>query len=179
MNTGVFFRNACRTDAERIASLLYFNLSSTSLFQQPLCDIQRNILEFVLAEDGAGSLIGCTQIHWFPKSTAEILAVAVHPESQGRGVGIALMMHCIDSVLPQNPTLVWLATAKPRYFGRFGFEPISKWELPRGVLHNKVLPIFRQPVVRWIPALTGRHTFMKLNVEKYRGYVAEERSRSG
>jgi len=62
----------------------------------------------------------------------------------------------------KGAAVVWLGTAKPMYFARFGFTPISKWSLPFGVLVGKFMLVFDQPAGRWIPALAGRHTFMKL-----------------
>ncbi|MGD0917212.1 MAG: GNAT family N-acetyltransferase [Thermodesulfobacteriota bacterium] len=178
MSSAISFRNARHEDVERIIALLQSNFSETSLFQQPLREVRRNIPEFALAEDPTGSLIGCAQIHWFPRNIVEILAVAVHFNSQGQGIGNALMTRCIDSVISQNAHLLWLATAKPSYFSRFGFEPMSKWELPLEVLRHKFFLVFQQPVLRWLPALIGRHTFMKLNIDKYRLYATEQENPS-
>jgi hypothetical protein len=58
--------------------------------------------------------------------------------------------------------VTWLATAKPSYFARFGFQPISRFQLPIRVLWTKLRLIFQQPPARWLPALLGRHTFMRL-----------------
>ena len=171
MSDAVLLRSAKPEDVQRIIEVLRSNLSDVSLFQQPLREVRRSLPEFVLAEDLTGSLVGCAQIHWFPRNIVEILAVAVHPSSQGQGIGKALMIRCIDSLLSQNTRLLWLATAKPGYFSRFGFEPMSRWELPREVLRHKFFLVFQQPVLRWLPALVGRHTFMKLNTDKYRLYV--------
>jgi amino-acid N-acetyltransferase len=168
MKNAVSFRTARHEDVERIRGLLQSNLSEVSLFQQPLRQIQRNLPEFVLVEDSDGSLVGCAQIHWFPRHIVEILGVSVHPDSQGQGIGRALMVRCIDSLISQNPHLLWLATAKPGYFSRLGFDPMSKWELPLEVLLHKFFLVFQQPVLRWLPALLGRHTFMKLITGKYR-----------
>jgi amino-acid N-acetyltransferase len=177
MSNAVSFRNARHEDVERIRGLLQSNLSEISLFQQPLRQVRRNLPKFVLAEDSNGSLVGCAQIHWFPRDIVEILAVAVHPDSQSQGIGSALMVRCIDSLISQNTHLLWLATAKPGYFCRFGFEPMSKWELPFEVLRHKFFLVFQQPVLRWLPALFGRHTFMKLNIDKYT--LMWQKSRTG
>lgn len=171
MSGAVSFCNATHEDAERIVGLLRSNHSETSLFQQSLRQVRLNLSEFVLAEDADGFLAGCVQMHWYPGRIAEILAVAVHPRSQGQGTGNALMRRCVDSLLSQSAHLLWLATEKQGYFGRFGFEPMSKWELPREVLRHKLLLVFQQPFYRWLPALLGRHTFMKLNTDKYSLYV--------
>jgi len=178
MSSAVSFRNARHEDVERIRELLQSNLSEISLFQQPLRQVRRNLPEFVLAEVSTGSLVGCAQIHRFPRDIVEILAVSVHPDFQGQGIGNALMIRCIDSLIRQNARLLWLATAKPTYFSRFGFEAMSKWRLPLEVLRHKFFLVFQQPVSRWLPALLGRHTFMKLNIDKYRLYAPEQENPS-
>lgn len=168
MNGAVSVRSARPEDVERIIGLLQSNLSDVSLFQQPLREVRRNVAEFVLAEDYSGRVIGCAQLHSCRRDSVEILAVAVHPDSQGQGVGKALMTRCIDSAMSRDAPLLWLATAKPGYFARYGFEPMSKWKLPLEVLLHKLRLVFQQPVSRWLPALAGRHTFMKFDADRYR-----------
>ena len=172
MKGAVSLRRAKPEDAQKIVGVLRSNLSEVSLFQQPVREVRRNLPEFVLAEDSRGSIVGCAQLHWYKRGIAEILAVSVHPHSQGQGVGKALMKGYIDSALSQNARLVWLATAKPTYFARYGFEPISKWELSLGILLHKLRLVFQQPPSRWLPALVGRHTFMKLDTGRYQRYTA-------
>ncbi len=172
MSDAVLLRSAKPEDVQRIIEVLRSNLSDVSLFQQPLREVRRSLPEFVLAEDNSGSVVGCAQLHWYKRGTVEILAVAVHPSSQGQGVGKVLMRGCIDSAMSRDARLLWLATAKPTYFARYGFEPISKWELPVEVLLHKLRLVFQQPVSRWLPALAGRHTFMKFDAGRYQGYAA-------
>lgn len=171
MRGAVSLRSAKPEDIQRIGEVLRFNLSDVSLFQQPLREVRRNLPEFVLAEDNRGSVVGCAQLHCYKRGTVEILAVSVHPNSQGQGVGKALMRRCIDSAMSRDARLVWLATAKPIYFARYGFEPISKWDLSVGVLFHKLRLVFQQPTSRWLPALAGRHTFMKLDTGRYQRYA--------
>jgi N-acetylglutamate synthase-like GNAT family acetyltransferase len=176
MKSGISFRNAKYEDIEKILELLQSNFSEVSLFQQPLREVRKNLSEYVLAEDVTGSLIGCAQIHWYPRGIVEILAVAIYFNSQGKGIGSALMTRCVDSIIPKKPRFLWLATLKPGYFSRFGFEPMSKWKLPPNVLCHKFFLVFQQPILRWLPALIGRPTFMKLNIDKYKLYIKERES---
>lgn len=157
---GVNVRAAAADDAERIHATLRANAADPSLFQQPLRRVRENLREFVVAED-AGHVVGCAQLHR-SREHLEILAVAVAPEAHGRGVGGALMRACVDRATTAGAQVLWLATAKPAYFARFGFVPITKWRLPLRVLLGKLRLIFDQPARRWLPALFGRHTFMRM-----------------
>ena len=118
--------------------------------------------DFFVVESDA-RIVGCAALH-VASGTVEILAVAVRPDAQGKGIGKALMSAALDRAKTRSPgAWVWLATAKPMYFTRFGFAPMSKWRLPLAVLVHKLLLVFHQPAARWLPALFGRHTFMRLS----------------
>ncbi|MCU1644101.1 MAG: GCN5-related N-acetyltransferase [Nocardia sp.] len=156
-------RRAVQTDVEAIHRVLVANAADTSLFQQSTGRIRRDLDDFVVVMD-AGQLVGCAALHHHRWAYAEILAVAVDPVAHGRGVGTMLMRACLaDGV---GATSVWLATAKPVYFARHGFQRMSKWRLPPHVLLRKLRLVFEQPVRRWLPALFGRHTFMRLPVRR-------------
>ncbi len=58
------------------------------------------------------------------------------------------------------PRSIWLGTAKPGYFQRHGFQPMSRWALPLRVLVTKLWLTLQQQPSRWIPALLGTHHVM-------------------
>ena len=152
------FRPAAPDDVTAIRAILVANAAETSLFQQSERRIRKTLGDFILAVDG-DRVLGCAAVQWHRPTNAEILAVAVAPEAHGRGIGGALMRECIARA--QATRCLWLATQKPDYFARFGFAPMSKWRLPFGVLVAKLLRLVEQPPRRWLPALFGRHTFMR------------------
>jgi len=154
-------RDACERDVPAIHAVLASNAADTSLFQQSAAQIARAWGEFVVAEDG-GAIVGCAEVHWHASTTAEILAVAVAAGAHRRGTGSALVAACIARARGRGATLIWLATAKPAYFARFGFQPMSRLRLPTGVLVTKLRLVFGQRAARWLPALFGRHTIMRL-----------------
>jgi N-acetylglutamate synthase-like GNAT family acetyltransferase len=148
-------------DVAGILAALNANRGDSSLFQQPEHQVKRTLGDFFVAHEVDGTLCACAALHWHAADNAEILAVAVLPQVQGRGVGRRLMQSCLDEVNRTNAgAVVWLATAKPEYFARFGFHPLSRFRLPASVLWTKFRLIFQQPPSRWLPALLGRHTFM-------------------
>jgi amino-acid N-acetyltransferase len=154
-------RAASREDAARIVDLLTANRDDPSMFLRSQSDVTAHLADFLVAEDEQHLIAGCAALHQHRPWLAELLSVAVDPALQGLGVGSALVRESLRQA-DQRAGLerVFLATAKPEYFGRFGFEPVSKWVLPAGVLVDKLTNVLAQPIRRWIPALWGRHTFM-------------------
>jgi len=106
-------------------------------------------------------VVGCAALHRYSSTMAEILGVALRPAFQGQGIGLLLMQHCECVAKNAGIGRLWLATIKPAYFARFGYKPISRWDLPASVLLRKLGQVFQQPVGRWLPAIFGRHTFMQ------------------
>jgi amino-acid N-acetyltransferase len=159
----MLIREALDADVGSIFAVLCANRNDSSLFQQPEHQVRRTLGDFILATDEMGILLGCAALHWHSEENAEILAVAVVPEAQGHGVGGALMCECVQRAISKSPDglCLWLATAKPGYFQRFGFLPIPGFRLPFLVLWTKFRLVLQQPPARWVPALLGRHTFMK------------------
>lgn len=154
-------RRAAEADVEAIHRVLVANAADTSLFQQSKGRIRRDLGDFVVVMD-AGHVVGCAALHRHGRANAEILAVAVDPVAHGRGVGTMLMRACTTDAVELGATLVWLATEKPAYFARHGFQTMSKWRLPPHAVLRKLTLVFEQPTTRWLPALFGRHTFMRL-----------------
>jgi len=91
--------------------------------------------------------------------------VAVVPDAQGMGVGRALVRDCIARAGTAGVRELWLGTAKPGYFARFGFRAASSREFfatfGPWVLAEKVWWTLGQPADRWVPALFGRYAFMR------------------
>jgi amino-acid N-acetyltransferase len=114
-----------------------------------------------VARNEIGNVIGCAGLHRDSAELGEIYAVAVAPQYQGQGIGQRLMRACQQQAKAIGVHHLWLATVKPSYFVCFGFQPISRWRLPKHVLLRKLRQTFRQPRERWLPALFGRHTFMR------------------
>lgn len=152
-------RRAVSSDAEGIRDVLKANRGDSSLFQQPKRRIRRQINDFVVVVGPDGAIIACAATHWHRADNVEILAFAVSPPHQGRGIGGQVMAFCVEQTGIGG--VVWLSTKKPGYFGRFGFRAVSRWTMPLGVLLTKVRLIFEQPLSRWIPSLYGTQ-FMRL-----------------
>ena len=151
-------------DTQAIVSIFIANKGDPGLFQESDAEVRRNLQDFLVARDANGKAVACSGLHRDSTELAEIYGVAVLPDLQGQGIGAMLIQKCKERAAASQVTHLWLATVKPEYFRRYSFRPISRWRLPASVLLRKVRQVFQQPVQRWVPALLGRHTFMKCNL---------------
>lgn len=157
-------RRAVESDIAAIESILRASASDPSLFQQSPAQIRLRLGDFVVAQGPDGAVVGCAALRRHDPTLGEILAVAVHPAAQRTGAGSALVRALVSRAARDGLSRLWLGTAKPGYFARFGFRPISRWSLPAVVLVRKLRLVLQQPVRRWLPALFGRHRFMAMAV---------------
>ena len=153
-------RTATINDVAPIVASLAANGSDPALFLRAPPDVLRHLNDFIVAEGSTHDIVGCAALHYYGPSCAEILSVAVLPSAQGQGIGALLMREAIGRARSHGVSQLWLATAKPDYFERFGFTPIPRYALPAAVLFAKLRQVFVQPAARWLPALLGRFTFM-------------------
>jgi amino-acid N-acetyltransferase len=152
-----------------ISSLLAANRDDPGLFQESPAAIAEALEDFLVARTEQGETVGCAGLHRETPELGEIYAVAVDPKRQGQGIGRQLMRACQREASAKGILRLWLATIKPVYFERYGFQTISRWQLPASVLLRKLRMVFQQPAGRRLPALVGRHTFMCCDVSPEEG----------
>jgi len=161
MTDALVVEQATKDDVSAIVVVFAANREDRGLFQESESEVRSNLGDFFVARHAQRGVVGCAALHRCSPTMAEILGVAVLPAFQGQGVGHLLMQHCECVAKDAGVGRLWLATIKPAYFARFGFKPISRWDLPAPVLLRKLRQVFQQPVERWLPAVVGRHTFMQ------------------
>jgi len=162
--SAVTIKPATMGDTDAIVTIFNSNKADPGLFQEPMAEVRKNIGDFLVGRDARDKVVACLGLHQDSDELAEVYGVAVLPKLQGQGIGTILMQKCKERALANQLTCLWLATVKPEYFRRYSFYPASRWALPTSVLLRKLHLVFQQPVSRWIPALFGRHTFMKCDL---------------
>ncbi len=153
-------------DVDDVVATLDANRGDTAMFLRSRADVTQHLSDFIVAREPGGRMLGCSAVHAYTPTVTEILSVSVLPSCQGRRIGQFLVEQALERARAQGAVRIWLATSKPRYFSRFGFEPISRWDLPATVLIAKLRQVFDQPPRRWLPALFGRFTFMECRVPR-------------
>ena len=83
-------RSAAAADVEAILALIDLNVPSGELLPRSAEFVSANAHSFLVAER-AGRVVGCVHLDEYAPSLAEIRSLAVAPEAQGAGVGVALV----------------------------------------------------------------------------------------
>ncbi len=98
--------------------------SSTELFE--------NIREYILCRE-ADNILGCGSVHIAAPDLAEVRAVAVHPDHHGRGIGRAIVEHCLEDARRYGLPRVFTLTLEPDFFARAGFREVDRQSLTQKV----------------------------------------------
>ena len=88
--------------------------------------------EVVVARRGA-DVVGCAGLD-VRSGGALLRSVAVSPDCRGHGLGVRLTEAALDRARQLAvPAVYLLTTTAERFFPRFGFEPITRDEVPASV----------------------------------------------
>lgn len=92
----------------------------------PVGGLDPALTGFVVAEDGAGRVIGCAGLEEYD-GYGLLRSVAVAPAARGAGVGATLTAAVLEEARRRGLRAVYaLTTTAERYFTRLGFEVIGR-----------------------------------------------------
>ena len=83
---------------------------------------------FLVAVDGAGTLIGCGQVKTHGDGSRELASLVVREDWRGRGVARALMEHFLTH--EPGPLYLTCRTELGPLYEKFGFRSIDVGEMP-------------------------------------------------
>ncbi|HEY7194963.1 MAG TPA: GNAT family N-acetyltransferase [Gemmatimonadales bacterium] len=93
-------------------------------------DLCRHIKEYIVAEAPDGSLLGTGSLKVYSAQLAEIAALAVREDQQGRGVGKAIVEALLVDARAMGLSEIFGLTRKPLFFMRLGFRVAEKEQFP-------------------------------------------------
>jgi amino-acid N-acetyltransferase len=126
-------RRARVADAEQIQRLITMFAERDEMLHRSLGEVYENIRDFYVAEDEAGSVVGCGGLHVCWSHLAEIKSLAVDERHQGHGYGKRIVLACMDEARELGLQTVFALTYKPEFFTRLGFRIVDKAMLPHKV----------------------------------------------
>ncbi|HEX6307782.1 MAG TPA: N-acetyltransferase [Longimicrobiales bacterium] len=128
----LYLRRAEPADAPEIHQLLEQFVAVGQLLPRTLKQIYRTIRDFVVAVEG-DRIVGCAALRIYSAEIAEIGALAVAPDLQGRGVGRRLVEALVRDAEMLGLRRIFALTLQEEFFGRIGFGRTLVTEFPEKV----------------------------------------------
>ena len=123
-------RRATPADAARIAALVELFVPSGTLLARPEAFVAAHAQDFLVAEQG-GRIVGCVHLEEYAPSLAEVRSLAVDPNAQAGGVGVALIAALERLARARGYATVFAVSNRDEFFLRRGYEPRHIPELDR------------------------------------------------
>ena len=123
MNTTV--RRARTADVRSIRRLVDQYAAQRILLSKEMVTLYEDVQEFWIAEEPAGSIIGCGALHVMWEDLAEVRTLATHPDWVGRGIGHAVLSTLLDVARDLGISRVFCLTFEVDFFKRHGFEVVE------------------------------------------------------
>jgi amino-acid N-acetyltransferase len=125
-------RRANIRDVRTIQALINRYAASGQMLPRTLNDLYESLRDFIVFEE-QGLLIGACALHVSWEGIAEIRSLAVLPDRMKRGIGSALVHHCLTDAAELQVESVFVLTYEDRFFRKLGFNDIDKKELPHKI----------------------------------------------
>jgi len=125
-------RKARVEDVKAIQLIVNRYAEQGQMLPRSLNDLYESIRDFsIFIEDG--EVVGVCALHISWEGLAEIRSLAVRSDRSGRGVGSRLVAHCLGEAHELGAERVFVLTYQEGFFGKLGFVPIDKKELPHKI----------------------------------------------
>ncbi len=130
---GFVIRKAVIGDVHRVQRLVNLYATKGKMLGLSLSEIYDQVRDFTVAEGPRRALLGVCALHVVWDDLAEIRSLAVDTKSRRRGLGRALVEHCLEEAQTLRIPKVFALTYQPEFFRSLGFERVDKGELPHKV----------------------------------------------
>ena len=118
-------RAARPRDVAQIRDLVAPYAAERILLAKELVGYYEGVQDFAVAQDAAGTLVGCGALHVLWSDLAEVRTLAVHPAWRGRAVGHELLVTLIDRARELDLQRLFCLTFEVEFFTRHGFTAIA------------------------------------------------------
>ncbi len=125
-------RKAKISDVRPLHKLLNFFADRKELLPRAISEIYENLQQFFVA-DYKGRVVGCCALAVQWDNLAEIKALAVSVDFQGKGIGRKLLGACLKDAKKLGVTRLFNLTMKDGFFKKLGFQRVTKNNLPHKV----------------------------------------------
>ncbi len=126
------YRKPTFADVEKIYDLVNAYAGDGLMLARSRNSLYEFLRDMIIAEVD-GELIGVGALHMVWDELAEIRTLAVSPKMKRSGVGKTIVNMLIEEGKLLGVNTVFTLTYQPEFFGRCGFEEITKEQLPHKV----------------------------------------------
>lgn len=126
-------RRARTADVRAIRRLVDRYAEQRILLSKEMVTLYEDVQEFWVAEEPAGSIIGCGALHVMWEDLAEVRTLATHPDRLGGGIGHARLTTLLDVARDLGISRVFCLTFEVEFFKRHGFEVVQGSIVPPDV----------------------------------------------
>jgi amino-acid N-acetyltransferase len=125
-------RKARISDIKAVHRLINDCAAKGEMLSRSLAELYDNMRDYFVYEE-QGEVTGACALHICWEDLAEIRSLCVIPEFRGRGIGRHLVNACLEEAREFSVGRVFLLTYQEEFFGKYGFRPVDKTELPQKI----------------------------------------------
>lgn len=118
-------RPARTADVPTVRALVDAYARDAVLLDKATVTLYEDVQEFLVAEAGDGTVLGCGALHVLWRDLAEVRTLAVHESARRSGVGGALLEGLLQRARDLGVERVFCLTFETDFFARHGFVPIE------------------------------------------------------
>ncbi|MCL4555249.1 MAG: N-acetyltransferase [Actinobacteria bacterium] len=125
-------RRAVLADAPRLQRLINDYAGKGQMLPRSRQALYEHVRDYLVAV-ADGIVVGCVALHVSWEDLAEIRSLAVAEQSQGSGIGVALVRAALEDAQELGVRTVFALTFVEGFFLSLGFRPVDKSELPHKI----------------------------------------------
>jgi N-acetylglutamate synthase-like GNAT family acetyltransferase len=125
-------RRARAAEAATISQLIAQFAAEALMLARTPATIEASIDDYVVAIDGA-RIIACGALKEYSPSLAEVAAIAVWPDAQGKGVGRAIVAAVEALAAKRGTSEVFALTLRPGFFAAAGYLCVDRARYPEKI----------------------------------------------
>lgn len=129
----VYVRPASIADMLQVEPMINGFAAQNLMLPKTREQLVRLFREFVVASDEHGRVVGCGGLRIFSPTLAEVISLAVAPETQGLGLGGRIVERLVEDAETLGITTVFALTLRDGFFHRLGFRTVNKEMFPAKV----------------------------------------------
>lgn len=129
----VVFRPARAAEADAISRLNNYYADQHLMLRRTPEMIALAIGDYVVATDAHHRIIACGALKEYSPSLAEVAAIAVSPDAQGRGLGRRIVGAVEELARKRGVPEVFALTLEPEFFEALGYQRVDRARYPEKI----------------------------------------------